>query len=38
LPSVTGTGVATSVIKTGDIIKVDGTTGIVIIVKRAKGK
>jgi pyruvate,water dikinase len=38
LPSVTGTGVATSVIKTGDIIKVDGTTGIVMIVKRAKGK
>ena len=38
LPSVTGTGVATSVIKTGDIIKVDGTTGIVTIVKRAKGK
>jgi pyruvate,water dikinase len=36
LPSVTGTGVATSVIKTGDIIKVDGTTGIVRIVKRAK--
>lgn len=34
LPSVTGTGVATSVIKTGDIIKVDGTTGIVTIVKR----
>jgi pyruvate,water dikinase len=38
LPSVTGTGVATSVIKTGDIIKVDGTTGMVMIVKRAKGK
>jgi pyruvate,water dikinase len=38
LPSVTGTGVATSVIKTGDIIKVDGTTGTVMIVKRAKGK
>ncbi len=36
LPSVTGTGVATSVIKTGDTIKVDGTTGIVTIVKRAK--
>jgi pyruvate, water dikinase len=34
LPSVTGTGVATSVIKTGDIIKVDGSTGIVTIVKR----
>lgn len=35
LPSVTGTGVATSVIKTGDIIKVDGSTGVVTIVKRA---
>jgi pyruvate, water dikinase len=35
LPSVTGTGIATSVIKTGDIIKVDGSTGIVTIVKRA---
>ena len=34
LPSVTGTGVATSVIKTGDTIKVDGSTGVVIIVKR----
>jgi pyruvate,water dikinase len=35
LPAVTGTGVATSVIKTGDIIKVDGSTGVVTIVKRA---
>ncbi|MBN2123493.1 MAG: PEP-utilizing enzyme, mobile region [Deltaproteobacteria bacterium] len=35
LPSVTGTGIATTVIKTGDIINVDGTTGIVTIVKRA---
>lgn len=35
LPSVTGTGVATSVIKTGDIIRVDGSMGIVTIVKRA---
>jgi len=35
LPSVTGTGVATSVIKSGDIIKVDGDTGVVNIVKRA---
>ncbi len=34
LPSVTGTGVATSVIKTGDIIRVDGSTGKVTIVKR----
>jgi pyruvate, water dikinase len=35
LPAVTGTGVATSVIKTGDIIKVDGTMGTVTIVKKA---
>jgi pyruvate,water dikinase len=35
LPAVTGTGVATSIIKTGDILKVDGDTGVVTIVKRA---
>jgi len=35
LPAVTGTGVATSVIKTGDIIRLDGSTGVVTIVKRA---
>ena len=35
VPSVTGTGVATAVIKTGDILKVDGDTGVVTIVKRA---
>ena len=35
VPSVTGTGVSTAVIKTGDIIKVDGDTGVVEIVKRA---
>jgi pyruvate,water dikinase len=35
VPSVTGTGFATQVIKTGDILKVDGDTGIVEIVKRA---
>jgi pyruvate,water dikinase len=35
LPAVTGTGIATRVIKTGDILKVDGGTGIVTIVKRA---
>ena len=35
VPSVTGTGIATSVIKTGDIIKVDGDTGVVSIVQRA---
>jgi len=35
LPSVTGTGVATSIIKTGDILRVDGNKGVVNIVKRA---
>ncbi len=35
VPSVTGAGIATSVIKTGDIIRVDGDTGSVTIVKRA---
>jgi len=35
VPSVTGTGLATSVIKTGDIIKVDGDQGVVSIVSRA---
>ena len=35
LPAVTGTGIATSVIKTGDTIKVDGDTGVVTILKRA---
>jgi len=35
LPAVTGTGVATSVIKTGDVIRVDGDKGIVTILKRA---
>jgi pyruvate,water dikinase len=35
VPAVTGTGVATSVIKTGDIIKVDGDTGVITVVKRA---
>ena len=35
VPSVTGTGIATSVIKTGDIIRVDGDTGVVTIVERA---
>lgn len=37
LPSVTGTGIATAVIKTGDIIRVDGSMGTVVIVKRAAG-
>ena len=35
LPAVTGTGVASSVIKTGDTIRVDGDTGVVTILKRA---
>jgi pyruvate,water dikinase len=35
VPSVTGTGIATSVIKTGDTIRVDGDTGVVTIVNRA---
>ena len=35
VPSVTGTGLATSVIKTGDIIRVDGDTGVVTIVEKA---
>ncbi len=34
VPSVTGTGVATSIIKTGDIVRVDGDTGVVTIVER----
>lgn len=36
IPSVTGTGIATSAIKTGDIVRVDGDTGVVTIVQRAK--
>jgi pyruvate,water dikinase len=35
LPAVTGTGIATQVINTGDIIRLDGSTGIVTIVKKA---
>ncbi len=35
IPSVTGTGLATSVINTGDILKVDGDTGVVTIVEKA---
>ena len=37
LPAVTGTGIATQVIKTGDIIRVDGDRGVVTIIKRAGG-
>ena len=35
VPSVTGTGVATAIIKNGDIIRVDGDTGVVTIVQKA---
>jgi pyruvate,water dikinase len=35
VPSVTGTGFATNVLKTGDTVKVDGNTWIVKILKRA---
>jgi len=35
VPSVTGTGISTSVIKTGDIIRIDGDTGIVTIVEKS---
>ena len=35
VPSVTGTGRATQVIKTGDWVRVDGDRGIVSIIKRA---
>ena len=35
VPSVTGTGIGTSVIKTGDTIRVDGESGVVTIVERA---
>ncbi|RTZ99178.1 MAG: hypothetical protein DSY90_02020 [Deltaproteobacteria bacterium] len=34
IPSVTGTGMATTAIKTGDILHVDGDTGVVTIVKK----
>ncbi len=36
IPAVTGTGIATQVIKTGDIIRVDGDKGVVTIVRRAE--
>lgn len=35
LPTVVGTGSATSFIKTGDLIKIDGDQGIVTVLKRA---
>jgi pyruvate,water dikinase len=35
LPTVVGTGKGTSVIKTGDLIRIDGDTGKVTIIQRA---
>jgi len=35
VPSVTGCGYATAAIKTGDIVRVDGDTGVVTVVERA---
>ena len=35
IPSVTGTGIATTAIKTGDVLKVDGGTGEVTVLERA---
>jgi len=35
VPAVTGTGISTAAIKTGDIIRVDGDTGVVTVVQRA---
>ncbi len=37
IPAVVGTGTATTVIKTGDLIKVDGEKGLITIIKRASG-
>jgi pyruvate,water dikinase len=37
LPTVVGTGKGTQLIKTGDLIRIDGDTGKVIILERAKG-
>ncbi len=34
VPAVTGTGIATAGIKTGDIIRVDGDTGVVTVLER----
>jgi pyruvate,water dikinase len=35
LPTVVGTGSATSFIKTGDVIKIDGDQGVVTVLERA---
>ena len=37
LPTVVGTGKGTQLIKTGDLIRIDGDTGKVTILERAKG-
>ena len=34
VPAVTGTGISTTAIKTGDVIRVDGDTGVVTVVQR----
>ena len=34
VPAVTGTGISTTAIKTGDIVRVDGDTGVVTVVQR----
>jgi pyruvate,water dikinase len=36
LPAVTGTGVATTVLRTGDTVRVDGGSGVVTIIQRAQ--
>lgn len=35
VPAVTGTGVATKLIRTGDLVRVDGDSGVVTVVERA---
>ena len=35
IPAVCGTGVATTILRTGDLIEVDGTAGVVRILERA---
>lgn len=36
LPAVTGTGVATTVLRSGDTVRVDGGSGVVTIIQRAQ--
>jgi CheY-like chemotaxis protein len=38
IPSVVGTSVATGLIKSGDRVRVDGTTGLVEVIERATGE